>query len=98
MILFAQSSFFPFSLFLAMIVELIALISLPVGGFVLFLYHNYYNHVYKRFQVILKSHKLSNTPEVQDPVVLQLESGQIPSWLNGIMYRIGKSFTDQSSS
>ncbi|GAN07437.1 carotenoid cleavage dioxygenase 1 [Mucor ambiguus] len=72
-----------------MIVELLTLISLSVSGFVLFLYRNYYNDVYKRFQVILKSHKLSNTPEVQDPIVLQVQSGQIPSWLNGIMYRIG---------
>lgn len=79
-----------------MIVGLLTLISLPVSGFVLFLYRNYYNDVYRRFQVILKSHKLSNTPEVQDPIVLQVQSGQIPSWLNGIMYRIGKSAMDQS--
>ncbi|KAI8646848.1 carotenoid oxygenase [Parasitella parasitica] len=66
-----------------------ALFSVPIGGLVLFLYRYYYSDIYKRFQVILKSHKLKNTPEVQDPIVLQIESGQIPSWLNGIMYRIG---------
>lgn len=73
-----------------MITEILILFSLPIGGLVLFLYRSYYTNVYKRFQVILKSHKLSNTPEVQDPIVLQVESGHVPPWLNGIMYRIGK--------
>lgn len=37
----------------------------------------------------IQRHDLVNTPEIQKPVWLPV-SGTIPSWLNGILYRIGK--------
>lgn len=73
-----------------MLSEILTLLSLLIGSLVLFWHRIYNNGAYKRFQTILNFQKLRNTPEVQDPIKLQFESGQVPSWLNGIMYRIGK--------
>ncbi|KAG1357526.1 hypothetical protein G6F62_001532 [Rhizopus arrhizus] len=32
---------------------------------------------------------IGNTPECQDRITLEKVSGQLPSWLNGVMYRVG---------
>lgn len=65
------------------------LFTLPVTG-LFYLFYSKYNHVYKKFQAIYNSsYQLKDTPECQDPITLNLTSGQVPSWLNGIMYRIG---------
>ncbi|RCH80605.1 hypothetical protein CU098_002197, partial [Rhizopus stolonifer] len=44
---------------------------------------------YAKFQEIISPEPLPDSTEVQEPIRLQVESGHIPSWLNGIMYRIG---------
>lgn len=61
---------------------------LPTGG-VLYLLNNKYNNIYKKFQDLYSTHQIKDTPETQDPITLNLKSGQVPTWLNGIMYRIG---------
>lgn len=48
-----------------------------------------YTRVYKKYQSLFVTHKLCDTPETQEPIELELDSGTIPTWLNGIMYRIG---------
>ncbi|KAI7893569.1 carotenoid oxygenase [Mucor mucedo] len=64
-----------------------ALVLIP-GISVYFLYLNY-NNVYKKYQAIFQSYQLTDTPETEEPIILQLTNGEVPSWLNGIMYRIG---------
>lgn len=60
-----------------------------VSGLSTYLLHFNYSNVYKKYQTIFQSYQLADTPETEDPIILQLTSGQVPSWLNGIMYRIG---------
>ncbi|KAI8875012.1 hypothetical protein K501DRAFT_203482 [Backusella circina FSU 941] len=43
---------------------------------------------YKFFQNLHTSTP-DNTVEVREPIILQKVSGEVPDWLNGIMYRIG---------
>lgn len=71
-----------------MITELLLLFTLPLGG-TLYLLHKNYNNVYKRYQTVFQSYIMHDTPEIQDPIALKLVNGQVPSWLNGIMYRVG---------
>lgn len=66
----------------------ITIIALIAGISIYLLYSNYKN-VYKKYQAIFQSYQLTDTPETQDPITLQLTSGQVPFWLNGTMYRIG---------
>ncbi|KAI8332974.1 putative carotene-dioxygenase [Blakeslea trispora] len=61
---------------------------LPLTATTLLLGYYYYGS-YKKYQKLLSSEPFNNSKEIKDPVDLKLESGQIPSWLNGIMYRIG---------
>ncbi|KAI8094238.1 putative carotene-dioxygenase [Thamnidium elegans] len=67
---------------------LILLLALPVTG-VLYFFRLKYNSIYKRYQAVYSSYKLPDTPEFQTPIDLNLTSGSVPAWLNGIMYRIG---------
>lgn len=68
--------------------EFLILLTLIAVIITFFLYSNYTN-VYKKYQAIFQSYQLINTPEIEKPITLKLTSGQIPFWLNGIMYRIG---------
>lgn len=66
----------------------ITLLASPILYVFYRLYSNY-NNVYKKYQDVFAPYQLTDTPETQDPIILQLTSGQVPSWLNGIMYRVG---------
>lgn len=66
----------------------ITLLASPVL-YILYVLYKKYNNVYKKYQEVFTGYQLTDTPETQDPITLQLASGQVPSWLNGIMYRIG---------
>jgi torulene dioxygenase len=44
---------------------------------------------YKFFQNLHTSTP-DNAVEIREPISLQKVSGEVPDWLNGIMYRIGK--------
>jgi hypothetical protein len=48
-----------------------------------------YNGTFKMF---VESHNsyFSNTPEINEQITLDSVKGSIPTWLNGIMFRIGK--------
>lgn len=71
-----------------MISEIILAVTLPLGG-LLYLLHQNYNNIYKKYQTVFQSHIFHDTPEVHDPITLNLVHGQVPSWLNGVMYRVG---------
>ncbi|KAI9480627.1 MAG: carotenoid oxygenase [Benjaminiella poitrasii] len=57
--------------------------------FLILLCYCCYNDIYYKFRSILLLTELHNTPEVPIPTLLELQGGQIPSWLTGVMYRIG---------
>ncbi|OBZ87231.1 Beta,beta-carotene 9',10'-oxygenase, partial [Choanephora cucurbitarum] len=61
---------------------------LPVASVTLLLCYCYHGS-YRKYRKLLASEPFNNSKEIKDPIHLKLESGQIPSWLNGIMYRIG---------
>ncbi|KAI8875013.1 hypothetical protein K501DRAFT_234251 [Backusella circina FSU 941] len=69
-----------------MITEAIALLILPVTA-TYFLY-NAYSGTFQLFQNMQTS-TADNCPETKTPISLNLVSGVIPQWLNGIMYRVG---------
>lgn len=66
----------------------LALFTSPIL-YVVYVLHTKYNNVYKKYEEVFSGHQLKDTPETEDPITLQLTSGQVPLWLNGIMYRIG---------
>ncbi|KAI8974107.1 putative carotene-dioxygenase [Pilobolus umbonatus] len=70
-----------------MIAEAVALVFLPftLGFYYLYTLYNKKFTVFSSFQNM----KLENTPEYPDPVLLNTTTGRIPSWLHGILYRIG---------
>ena len=39
--------------------------------------------------VVQQGNQFQNAQEVPDPIWLPVEKGVIPSWLSGIMYRVG---------
>lgn len=67
---------------------LILLLALPIAGAFYFL-RSKYDNVYKRYQTVFSPYELIDTPEFQTPIDLNLTSGSVPAWLNGIMYRVG---------
>ncbi|KAI8967397.1 carotenoid oxygenase [Mycotypha africana] len=71
-----------------MIYYLTLSLSLLFGSVVVALYY-YYQTTYKKFQAILAAEKFKDLPEVQNPISLKVESGKIPEWFSGIMYRVG---------
>ncbi|KAI7898324.1 carotenoid oxygenase [Cokeromyces recurvatus] len=58
-------------------------------GCLLFTLYYYYNKVYNHFFQVIKANYVPDSIEIQDPILLNIENGSIPTWLNGIMYRIG---------
>ncbi|KAI9480628.1 MAG: carotenoid oxygenase [Benjaminiella poitrasii] len=60
----------------------------PLGCLLFGLYY-YFNNVYNKFLDVIRTNYVPDSLEVKDPIILHVESGKIPSWLNGIMYRIG---------
>lgn len=66
----------------------LALFASPIlyGIYVL---HSKYVNVYKKYEEVFADYQLKDTPETEDPITLQLTSGKVPTWLNGIMYRTG---------
>ncbi|KAI7893570.1 carotenoid oxygenase [Mucor mucedo] len=66
----------------------VALAASPIL-YVIYNLYSKYNNVYKKYQDVFSGYEMKDTPETEDPITLQLTSGSFPSWLNGIMYRVG---------